>query len=268
MLNRKQNITDNADWERAYDLSTDLYSREDISNLVKITTAHIWRVTASYKRICNGWIAGKDSIVLQDILEKSGIRSTPIIWRGINEYPAMKKWIEKNKPNGIIEETITKFSLEFLEKHPQYLFCKGKTRTAWMNEKWKRQSTDIPKHGFDLFITGRRLKDGNQCGTKANGFIKHKDDYDVYSPLANWNAEQLFAYIRYNNIELSPFYSWARGYLIGSIAMGEWTERAVMDKTEKEVWDEIYEIDPSIVLTASRTLTSAKKYLFERNMTA
>lgn len=266
MLNRKQNITDNADWERAYDLSTELYSREDINDLMKITTAHIRRVTASYKHICNGWIAGKDSIVLQDILEKSGIRSTPIIWRGINEYPEMKKWIEENKPCGIIEEIITKFSLEFLEKHPQYLFCKGKTRTAWMAEKWKRQSTDIPKHGFDLFITGRRLKDGNQCGGKANGYIQHKADYDVYNPLAEWNAEQLLAYIKYNNnIELSPFYSWPRGFLLGSVAMGEWTERPIMKMTEKEVWDEIYEIDPSIVIKASSVLTSAKKYLLERS---
>ena len=265
MLSRKQNITDNRDWERAYKLSTELYSRGDICNLEKITIAHMRRVTASYKRICNGWIAGKDSIVLQDILEKSGIRSAPIIWRGINEYPEMSRWIEENKPYGLIEEVVTKFSLEFLENHPQYLFCKDKTRTAWMAEKWKRQKADIPKHGFDLFITGRRLKDGNQCGDKASGYIKHKDGYDVFSPLAEWNAEQLFAYIRYNGIELSPFYLWPRGYLIGSIAMGEWTERPIMKMTEKEVWDEIYEIDPSIVIKASSVLTSAKKYLLERS---
>ena len=268
MLKRKQNITDNSDWERAYELSVQLYSHRDIKLLAIKTIDHIRRTAALYENVCSGWIAGKDSIVLQHILERSGIHFTPIIWRGINEYPEMKEWIDKNKPNGILEEIISKFSLEFLEKHPQYLFCKGKTRTAWMAEKWKRQRADISKHGFDLFVTGRRLKDGNQCGDKASGYIKHKDGYDVFSPLAEWTAEQLFAYIRYNNIELSPFYSWPRGYLIGSIAMGEWTERAVMDKTEKEVWDEIYEIDPSIVLIASRTLTSAKKYLFERNMTA
>lgn len=264
MLNRKQNITDNSEWLAAYEHSTELYDIKAIKHLEETTIAHIRHMTALYKNICSSWISGKDSVVLQNVLEKSGIAFTPIMWRGINEYPALKNWINEHKPHGLIEEIIDKYSLEFLEKHPQYLFCKGNTRTKWMSTKWERQRTDIKKHDFDLFITGRRIKDGNQCGTKANGYISSKVGYDVYSPLAEWNAEQLLAYIRYNNIELSPFYSWDRGFLIGSIAMGEWTERAAMNKTENEVWDEIYEIDPSIVIKASMTLTSAKKYLLER----
>ena len=76
----------------------------------------------------------------------------------------MRKWINENKPKNLIEEVIDKYSLEYLEKHPQYLFCKGKTRQNWMAEKWKRQNKDITKYNFDLFITGRRIKDGNQCG--------------------------------------------------------------------------------------------------------
>lgn len=97
-----------------------------------------------------------------------------------------------------------------MEKHPQYLFCKGKTRQNWMAEKWKRQNKDITKYNFDLFIAGRRIKYGNQCGNKENNYIVSKSNYDVFSPLANWNAEQLLAYIKYNNIELPPFYKWDR----------------------------------------------------------
>ena len=112
--------------------------------------------------------------------------------------------------------------------------------------------------------TGRRLKDGNQCGNIENNFIVNKNGYDVFSPLGAWNNEQLLAYIKYNNLDLPPFYKYDRGFLIGSIAMGEWTERAVLDKTENEVWDELYLIDKSIVINASKVLTSAKKYLEER----
>lgn len=177
----------------------------------------------------------------------------------------MRDWIDKNKPSGIIEETIDKYSLEWLEKHPDYLFCKNNTRNSWMSTKWRRQREDIPKHGFDLFITGRRIKDGNNCGNKDDGYVLHKEKYDVISPLAEWNAEQILAYIKYNNIELPPFYRWDRGFLIGSIAMGEWTERAIMGKTEDEVWDELYEIDKSIVLEASKTLSSAKSYIERKN---
>lgn len=266
MLTKKQNIKDNREWLEAFDKCTTIYSKEDIDKLTDETTSFIRDISKKYKNICNGWVAGKDSIVLQDIINKSKIESTPIFWCGINEYPEMRKWINENKPKNLIEEVIDKYSLEYLEKHPQYLFCKGKTRQNWMSTKWKRQNEDITKYNFDLFIAGRRIKDGNQCGNKENNYIVSKSNYDVFSPLANWNAEQLLAYIKYNNIELPPFYKWDRGFLIGSIAMGEWTERAIMDKTENEVWQELYDIDKSIVINASSRLTSAREFLESRRM--
>lgn len=264
MLVKKQNIKTNQEWLDAYKKCTSLYSFDDIKKLEAITISLIERISKKYKNICSGYIAGKDSIVLNHILNKTNIKFTPIMWRGINEYPSMKEWVDNNKPSNLIEEVIDKYSLEFLEKHPDYLFCKNKTRQQWMATKWERQRKDIKKYGFDLFITGRRLKDGNQCGNIENNFIVNKNGYDVFSPLGAWNNEQLLAYIKYNDLDLPPFYKYDRGFLIGSIAMGEWTERAVLDKTEKEVWDEIYLIDKSIVIEASKTLTSAKKYLEER----
>ena len=48
--------------------------------------------------------------------------------------------------------------------------------------------------------------------------------------------------------------------------MGEWTERAIMDKTENEVWQELYDIDKSIVINASSRLTSAREFLESRKM--
>ena len=266
MLTKKQNIKDNREWLEAFEKCTTIYSKEDIDKLENETISFIQKIASKYKRICNGWVAGKDSIVLQDIINKSGIKSTPIFWSGINEYPEMRKWINKNKPKNLIEEVINKFTLEYLEKHPNYLFCKDKTRQNWMAEKWKRQNKDITKYNFDLFIAGRRIKDGNQCGNKENNYIVSKGNYDVFSPLANWNAEQLLAYIKDNNIELPPFYNWNRGFLIGSIAMGEWTERAIMNKTEDEVWQELYDIDKSIVINASSKLTSAREFLRKRRM--
>lgn len=266
MLNKKQNIKSNKEWLDALDKCTSLYSYSDIKKLEEETIQLIEKVCGKYNNICSGWIAGKDSIVLQHILKKSKVKYTPIIWRGINEYPQMKEWIDKNKPKDLIEEIIDKYSLEFLEKHPDYLFCKKKTRQNWMATKWERQRKDIKKYNFDLFITGRRLKDGNQCGSITGLFVVKKPTYDVFSPLGAWSAEQLLAYIKYNNIELPPFYKWDRGFLIGSIAMGEWTERALLDKTEDEVWQEIYDIDKSIVESASNKLSSAKRFMERKIM--
>ena len=157
---------------------------------------------------------------------------------------------------------IDKFSLDYLEKHSEYLFCKNGTRQQWMSEKWRRYKTDIKKHGFDLFIVARRKKDGNVCGNKENNYIV-KRDFDTFSPLAEWTHEQLLAYLQYEYIPLPPFYSYPRGFLIGSVAMGEWTERPIMDLTESQVWQELYDIDRQIVINAAQKLTSAKNFLAE-----
>lgn len=265
MLNKKQNIKDNSDWIAAFESCTSVCSREHIEALTQQAISNIRKIANSHSKLCSGWIAGKDSIVLNHILERSGISYTPIIWRGTNEYPAMIDWINRNKPEGLIEEIIDKFSLEFIEKNPDFLFCQGDTRNKWMGEKWKRYKKDIPKHGFDAFLVGRRIKDGNVCGKKEEGFKRVKDGYTEYAPLAEWSHEELLAYIRYNDIELPPFYEWDRGFLLGSVAMGEWTERPTAGKTVFEVWDELYNIDKTIVENAAKTLTSAKKYLEKRN---
>lgn len=264
MLVKKQNITSNNQWLEAFEKSTEIYSFEDIQNLEKEAIERIQLVAKNYKNICSGWIAGKDSLVLDNILQKSGIKYTPIMWRGINEYPAVRDWIDEHKPKNLIEETIDKYTLEFIEKHPSYLFCKKESRQQWMATKWKRQKADIEKYKFDLFIAGRRLKDGNQCGSPKNNFIVDNKTYKTFSPLGDWNAEQLLAYIKYYNIDLSPFYKWDRGFLIGSIAMGEWTERAIMNMTENDVWEELYQIDKNIVIEASKVLTSAKNFLIKK----
>lgn len=269
MLNKKQQIEDNAEWLRAYDDCTKSITREQIGALEFRTIALIRKIANHYNNPCSGWIAGKDSLVLDHILRKSGIRYTPVMWRGVNEYPAMTKWIEENKPRNLVIEVIDKYSLEYLEAHPDYLFCANGTRQKWMATKWTRQRKDIAKHGFDLFITGRRLKDGNICGTKQDGYVTSKPDssYATFNPLAEWTHEQLLAYIKYERIALPPFYTYERGFLIGSVAMGEWTERPILNMTEQEVWDELYAIDPNIVIDASGVLTRAKKYLKERKRT-
>lgn len=264
MLQKKQGIKSNQEWLAAFEKSTELYSKEYINDLEKKTIEHIKKVSAGFNNICNGWIAGKDSIVLHHILKKSGIKSTPIMWRGINEYPCMIDWIKKNKPENLVEEVIDKFNFDFLEKNPTYLFMQGDTRQKWMSVKWRRQKADIKKHNFDLFIVARRLKDGNQCGLKTNDFVVDSKGYKTYSPLAEWNHEEMFAYIKYNKLELPPFYNFKRGFLVGSVAMGEWTEYAVLDLTENDVWNELWKIDKNIVINASKHLTSARNYINQK----
>ena len=43
--------------------------------------------------------------------------------------------------------------------------------------------------------------------------------------------------------------------------MGEWTEYASKNNTDDEVWEEIWDIDKTIVENAANYLTSAKEFL-------
>lgn len=259
MLRRKQSIKSNDEWLRAFEDCLSNVSEERTDYLTEQAVDRIRAVRD--KACCNGWIAGKDSIVVQDLIERSGIHSTPIMWRGVNEYPAMSRWIEENRPEGLSFSIVGKFTLEYIEEHPGFLFCQGgnEYRQKWMAEKWKMQREDIER--FDVFITGRRIMDGNQCGKADDGFMKGK----ALSPIADWTHEELLAYIRRRRISLPPFYGWPRGFLLGSVAMGEWTERPTMGLTVDEVWDELSMIDGSIVESAASTLTSAREYLERRS---
>lgn len=264
MLTKKQNIKDNSLWIEALESSTKLYSKEDIIKLENKTIETIKKVCNHFNNICLGYSSGKDSLVIMMLCNKANIKYTPIMWRGINEWTQMKNWIDKNKPKNTIIEVIDKFNFDFLENNPNYLFCQNNTRTKWMNTKWERQRKDIQKYKFDLFITGRRLKDGNRCGDKKNNFIQDKGEYKVYNAIADWNHEQVLAYIKYNDIELPPFYKFPNGFLNGSIAMGEWTEYSIPNKSIKEILDEIYLIDKEVLINAKNKLSVVNKFLTER----
>ena len=137
MLGKKHETT-NADWIRALDECTEIYSREHIHLRKKEVIQKITSICSSYDKIAFGYSAGKDSLVIADIMANSGIVSTPIMWITPLQYPIMTRWIDDNKPNGTQIVTMNYGDYEFLEKHPKMLFTQG-TIQQWMSLKWKEQ---------------------------------------------------------------------------------------------------------------------------------
>lgn len=259
MIKIKRPTNSDYEWIKLYENSLNEVSEERTKFLEEQAIARITAVNGL--KACYGWSGGKDSVVIADLIKKSEIKAKPVIWRGINDYPAVSEWIDKNKPKGLKEIFIDKYSLEYINKNPGFLFLQGgnKFRQAFMATKWKYQRDFIAD--YDVFITGRRLVERNVCGNASNGFLRGK----TLSPIADWKDEECFAYIRRNNLSLSPFYSWPRGFQFGSVALGEWTERPLMGLTVDEVFNEIYEIDKSIVIDAASRLKQANEYLERRN---
>lgn len=175
MLGKKKSIKNNDDWLKALEDSVKLYTKDEIDNLQIKTSLRIKNVTSKYKNIFIGINGGKDSQVVRHIVEKTEIKVTPIIWKGINNWPEVERWYTKNLPKKTLVKVIDKFDFEFLNEHPEYLFCpNAEIAQKWMRVKWARYKKDLAELKADLFITGRRVIDGNVCGKSDEDFVKKK----------------------------------------------------------------------------------------------
>lgn len=248
-------------YKHLYEHADEVVSAEEIARLEAQALQNIRTVCKRYCNICVGYSAGKESLVVTDLMRKSFCPYTPVIWRTIFQWPSVTRWIEMHKPNGLVSVPIARPTWDDLAKTPTLLFPKTPAdNNWWMSQKWSAQKRYFIDNHVDLFVTGRRLGDGNNCGKKSDNFLRKSKHYDVFSPVAEWTDEQIYGYMKYNGITLPPNYNTPLGFIYGS---GAWAERMCYGNTpatDYEQWTAIYETDPRIVAEASKHLTSAKEF--------
>lgn len=254
MLKRKQNAS-NDEWLKAVENIGTIVSKKEIVELAEKTVAEIKHKTAD-KKCAYAWSAGKDSIVLGDICEKAGITDSMIAICNL-EYPAFIKWVEDNKPKGCMVINIG-YDLEWLAKHQSLLFPQESATAAhWFAiVQHKAQRQYFKEKNLDMILLGRRKADGNYVGRGDNLYTDGKG-VTRYSPLSDWSHEHLLAYIHYNKLSLPPIYKWKNGYLCGT---HPWPARQWTGSVENG-WQEVYDIDKSIVIEAAEYISSAKAFL-------
>ena len=255
-LKRKQS-SKNEDWLNAAEHIEELVSKSEIDKLTADTVSEIKEYVKG-KRAAYAWSGGKDSIVLGKICEKAGIKKSMIGVCDL-EYPAFMVWINENKPKGC-EIININIDLDWLAKHEQMLFPK----TSALAGRWfsivqhTAQRIYFKDKKLDAIILGRRRADGYYTGqdnayTDTKGVLR-------YSPLADWKHEHILAFIHYNKLNLPPIYEWKNGYVCGT---HPWPARQYCESVESG-WQEIFEIDPSIVEMAAEKIESARRFLDER----
>ena len=246
-LGRKQSIS-NEDW-----LNAGFASKERIDEISEQVIADIKSKTG---KLAYAWSGGKDSIVLGHLCERAGVKDCVLAVTDL-EYPAFVQWVNNNKPEKL---TIinTGQNLEWLKANQDMLFPDDSRITS----KWFRivqhraQNKYYKEQGLDMILLGRRRADGNFVGRGTN--VYESKGVVRYSPISEWTHEEVLGYLIHENLPIPPIYSWYNGYKCGT---HPWPARPY---TKGNGWQEVYDIDPAIVVGASGYIESAKMFLEDR----
>lgn len=252
-LGQKQFIGDEY-WLEALNTIHHKISKRELDNLIDASVEEIKRTTRN-KKVAYGWSGGKDSQVLRGLCELAGIHDCLL---GISEleYPAFLQWTTDNMP-WELEVINSGMDLFWLKDNQHMLFPQDATTAAKWFKKIQHEAQDkyFRKHSLDMLLLGRRKKDGNHTG--RGNLYTNKKGIVRYSPIAEWTHEEVFAYIYYYKVSLPPNYSWLKGYRVGT---GAWAARQHTGSIMNG-WQEVFDIDSSIVYEASKYLPSAQQFL-------
>ena len=257
VIGRKQSATDDALWRYVAENIEEYVSRSELLQAVTETVRRIAETTDG-KRVAFAWSGGKDSIVLADLCRLAGVNRSVFAHTDL-EYPEFLEWCLEHKPENC-EVINTKQDISWLVEHSEMLFPKGTDQQKWYQIVQRRAFTEFFfREGLDMLIVGHRKADGNVVG--SGGVIKKKSGETRWAPLSNWSHEMILAYIHYNKLELPPIYSWKSGYRCGT---HPWPSRMGM-KTVEQGFQEVYEINPQIVIEAAKKLESARTFIERKN---
>ena len=266
----KKHITEQEDWLKAWDNCTNIYSKDYIDSLTEKSIKRLYDTIDKFNidtsRMGYGWSGGKDSLVLGDILNKTvfgkDLKGFCVLYP-LN-FESFKKYCIENKPENTSIYFNTKYDIDFMNNNPEFFFSKTKDiYYKYWSGLWRKQENSFYKeNNLDLVIFGRRTIDGN-CVRKTDDLpIELTKNKNIYNIIYDWNHEELFAYIRYNNLELNNLYFERNGFNLGNHF---WCERRNLG-TLKNNLDEVWNIDKdTIIKSAQRGLIVSQNYLKEIN---
>jgi 3'-phosphoadenosine 5'-phosphosulfate sulfotransferase (PAPS reductase)/FAD synthetase len=255
VLGVKQRST-HEDWLEVYRHIDRYVSRAEIELRVSKAISEIRAVVAG-RNAAFAWSGGKDSVAVQFLCEQAGIHECLMGMSNL-EYPEFLRWVTDNMPSRL-EVYNTGQDLEWLAANLHMLF----PPTARIAATWFKiiqhtaQKNYFLNRDVDVLILGRRKQDGNYVGRPGFNWYEDRNGVVRYSPTADWKHEEILALINYYNLPMAPFYSWPKGYRCGTHS---WPARQYTGSIENG-WAEVYEIDSSRVVEASRYIASASEFL-------
>lgn len=230
------------DWLNVYNNIPYYISKEEIETKINETMENIKKIIKG-KKVAYAWSGGKDSLVLQIIMEKLGINKGIAAISKELEYPSFLKFFNEHLPLGIEVKNMP-IEFEYLKKHSELIFPVGSINS----DKWdkmihlKAQNNYVKDNNINILIMGRRKQDGNFVG--KNNIYSRKDGVTIYSPLADWKHEDILATLYYYGIKLPSIYFMKDGFNLGThnvfSRMGKKEEcLEEIYKHDKNIWEKL-----------------------------
>lgn len=255
----------NDDVQRVWETITDYVSEDEAGQAVEDAAAETRTVLDGRTNdAVYGWSGGKDSIALQVVMERAGVRRALLGTIPHLEFQGYLTWCLDHQPDGLTHLPNTEITPAWLARpqNDRYLFPTNSTD----GYRWTMLGTRRAQHLYQqehhprLQIYGRRTMDGNSIPNTPYG-IHTTRRLTTYSPIRHWSHEMVLAVIHYNRRPLPPTYSWPNGWKTGT---GSWPGRRV--GTRDESFAETYAIEPERLVEAAPHLPAARDWLRARGL--
>lgn len=256
---RKQS-SDESQWRQ---LQKEALIKNPVSKIQKMSQDAMNVIAKTYRSdTVIGYSGGKDSLVLRHMCEQCLERPLFVACLHQNEYPSFEQWIVDTAPRLTVFVRDFSLGLDFLNEHLSFLFpVERKEKDAFVTA-WQKPTFEwMKEHGKTRLITGKRIDDGNFCGQLNSDGCRQTQRKNPciisLNPLSDWTHDELLAYIQYNHIMLPEIYQFPNGFKFGT---HPWTERDRINMRFFDTFDEILEIDRTILQMARNRLDILNDY--------
>ena len=257
---KAKSIYDNADVAAVWAGIQSYVTEDEAWDAVEQAIAEVRSVVGNDRdRVVYGWSGGKDSLALQAVMERAGIRRAVLGTIPAMEWHQYLEWVNFNQPDGLTTIPNYDLDLRWLSANPRFLFPRDhKAGYRWTLAGTRRAQLRYQAiHKPIMQIYGRRRADGNVIGQEAYG-IQRSRNLVAYNPLRDWSHELVLAVIHYARLELPPVYDWPHGWTAGT---GAWPGRRI--GTIDESWAETWQIEPDRVREAAAHIGDARRWMAE-----
>lgn len=256
-LGRKQNET-NDHFLKVWNSIGEYVSLEEATRAVDDAAADVLRTTHG-KRVGYAWSGGKDSIALQVVMERAGIRKCYMASVSALSFKHYLPWCKEHGPASLEILDYDEVNVGWLARHQQYIFNQ-RDHSIWSKFCQVRGHDKFSlDNRLDMMILGRRYQDGNYIGPKGSNIIAKTNGVTLYSPIADWPHEMVLAVIHYfKGRELPELYTYPEAFVEGTPI---WPDYYKSGEDIITSYGRIYNIDHTLIERAAMYIPTAAQFL-------